>query len=116
MLEHHTNAHLASVRGVFYFQWQAIPQQFAFVWLHQTIDHLHQGTFASAIFTQQGMNFGWGDSQVNIVIGQTARVLFGDATQAEPGWYRLIGHGLFLSAEGSGVDLPVAVLLWILTQ
>ena len=76
----------------------------------QAVQDIHQRGFAGAVFTQQGMDFALAQVEIDIVVGQHAREMLGDAFGFEnnidyPSYCSPISRRAMPSAAG-GVVLP----------
>ena len=78
VLMHHADAQGNGVIGVVHGRRLAIDQDFTTGWLVETVDDIHQGRFARAIFAQQRQNLAALEFQVDILIGDDAGKVFGD--------------------------------------
>ena len=89
MLEHHADAEPAGVRRALDRHLLAAPDDLAGVRARDAVDDLDQRALAGAVLAQQRVNLGRADRQIDAVVGETARILFGDAVQRQG----RAGHG-----------------------
>ena len=75
---HHANPGIDGVPGIVHLNGLAVDQNLAGGGLEQAVKLVHQGGFASAVFTQDGMNFTFVDGKVDAVIGHEIAEFFDD--------------------------------------
>ena len=96
MLKHHADSEAARLSRVAHGHALSLPDQLPRVSVDDAVDDLHQRTFARTVFTKQGMDFARGDAQVDVIVGQAARVALADAAQLQArrlnGMWHGIGH------------------------
>jgi hypothetical protein len=56
-----------------------LQKDVTFIWMVQTIKHLHQCAFSGSIFTQQGMHLTGSNVKINPIIGKYTREALGYA-------------------------------------
>lgn len=78
MLEHHADPQAARLGRIAHELMLPLPDQLARVGLGHPVDDLHQGAFAGAVFTEQGMDLPGLDTQVDPVVGQATGITLGD--------------------------------------
>ena len=83
VLEHHADAEPAGVRRALDRHLLAAPDDLAGVGPRDAVDDLDQRALAGAVLAQQRVNLGAADRQIDAVVGETARILFGDAVQRQ---------------------------------
>lgn len=79
MLEHHCNTRGARRTWFRRCIGRAAQGHRALVWFHQAVDHLDQRRLASAVFSQQRVDFPFADVEGHVVIGDNAWIGFGQA-------------------------------------
>lgn len=107
MLEHHADAQAAGLGRIAQGDALALPVHVPRVGVGDPVDDLHQGTFAGAIFTEQGVDFSGFNAQVNAIVGQAAGVSLADAVQLQA--WRCSGDrdGVWHHRLGSLNEMPV---------
>ena len=69
VLVDHTNLQANSIAGSGNVSKLAIDENFTAVWVNQAIEDIHQGGFACAIFSNQGVNLPFPNRQVDMIVG-----------------------------------------------
>ncbi len=81
VLKHHAHSERPGLGGSLDRHLLIVPQHLTGIGLDHAIDHLHEGAFAGAILPQQCVNFTGRDFEVHRVVGNAARIGFGDTDQ-----------------------------------
>ena len=79
VLVHHADAQRVGVVRVFDMDYLPVFADFALFRLIHAKEHAHQGGFARAVFAQQRVNLAFFELKGDIVVGDNARKLFGNA-------------------------------------
>src|SRR5690349_15439435 len=98
----------------------SVDNDFAFVRSMQPINEIHQGAFACAILSKQGMDFTFTKIEIDIVICKYTRKLLGDTLHFK---YDIVGlgHGKLYFSYGTpsaagGVVLPITPVRMIMVR
>ena len=88
-----------SVTGV------AVEQDLALVRAGQPVEDVHQGGLAGAVLAEQGVDLAGPDVEVDVVVGDDARIALGDAAHLEGGCVNDFGPGSVIGSSRSALRL-----------
>src|SRR5207237_7725953 len=78
VLVNHTNLQANSIARSGYVNMLVIDENYTAVRVNQAIEDVHQGGFACAVFSNQGVNLSLTNRQVDVIVGNHARPGLGD--------------------------------------
>ena len=84
----------------------AVEQDLALVRRRQPVEDVHQRRLAGAVLAEQGVDLARPDVEVDVVVGDDARIALGDAAHLERGALQRLGHGGPRAAVDAIVDGP----------
>ena len=93
MLVHHLDAARDGVGGSRDLDGPAVDQDLACVGYGEAVEDVHQGGFAGPVLAEQGVNFAPPQIEVDMVVGDYAGVVLGDAPHLQPRDRRLFRRG-----------------------
>jgi hypothetical protein len=81
MLVHHPDSSRDGITRILDFEFFAANEYLSLIRLVQTVEDVHQGGFASTIFTKQGVDFALLKSEVDLIVSQHTGEAFRDVLE-----------------------------------
>jgi len=88
VLEHHADAQASRACGVGDDDVPSFPPDRPVIGLHRAVDDLHERRLARAVLAEHRMNLAGHHCEVDVLVGDDARVALGDAVEDEAGSHR----------------------------
>src|SRR6266446_8654079 len=87
VLVYHTDFQANSIARSTYMRRLTIDQYFAAVRMNQAIENIHKGSFARAVFSNQGMDFSLAHGQIDMVVSNYTWPRLTDVAHLHGVWY-----------------------------